>query len=281
MDKNYYQDEEFEVLEDAEELYYNEEFLEQGISKEEKKVFGLKGFTIVLVFITIVIAVISYGFRLEEVRIIGNKNYTSSEIKELIGFPEDGGNTLLCYLKYHRYKVKDIPFLEKIEVKMESSAVLCINVSETRILACIKDGKKYYYFDDDAIVREVLTERRKTLPVIKGVDAEVLEQGEAISVENRTIFKGMMELSQLLLDNGLKAQKIEVDSEGKFTVSVDDQICVGFGSPVLLEEKVAEMANILPELEKMGKTEEIRGILHLENYDTTKNSIVFTKENSN
>ena len=100
-------------------------------------------------------------------------------------------------------------------------------------------------------------------------------------MENRTIFKGMMELSQLILDNGLKAQKIEVDSEGKFTAYVDDRIRVGFGSPVLLEEKVAEMANILPELEKMGKTEDIRGILHLENYDSTKNSIVFTKENSN
>ena len=33
--------------------------------------------------------------------------------------------------------------------------------------------------------------------------------------------------------------------------------------------------------ETMKKTEDIRGILHLENYDSTKNSIVFTKENSN
>lgn len=279
MDKNYYQDEEFEALEDVEELYYDEGILNDEGLEEEKNSSGLKLFTIVLVCITIVIGVISYGFRLEEVRVIGNKNYTSDEVKELIGFPEDGSNTLLCYLKYLRYKVDEIPFLESVEVKMENSATICIEVNETGILACIKDGKKYYYFDDDGIVREVLTEKRNTLPVIEGVDAEVLELGEAVSVENRTIFKGMMELCQLLLDNELKVQKIEVDSEGSFTVFVDDAIRVGFGSPVLLEEKAAEMANILPELKKMRETEDIRGILHLENYDSTKNSIVFTKEN--
>lgn len=279
MDKNYYQDEEFEELEDVEELYYDEELIENETLEEEKKSSGLKLFTIVLVVVTIVIGIISYGFRLEEVRVIGNKNYTSDEVKELIGFPEDSANTLFCYLKYRRYKVEEIPFLESIDVKMESSAILCIEVNETSILACIKDGKKYYYFDDDGIVREVLTERRNTLPIIVGVDTEVLELDQAISVENRTIFKGMMELSQLLFDNGLKVQKIEVDSEGTFMVYVNDAIRVGFGSPVLLEEKAAEMANILPELEKMRKTEDIRGILHLENYDSTKNSIVFTKEN--
>ena len=56
-------------------------------------------------------------------------------------------------------------------------------------------------------------------------------------------------------------------------------IRVGFGTPVLLEEKAVEMANILPELQSMVETEQIKGILHLENYDSTKNSIVFTKEN--
>ena len=279
MDKNYYQDEEFEELEDVEELYYNEEFIEDETLEEEKNSSGLKLFTIALVVVTIVIGIISYGFRLEEVRVIGNKNYTSDEVKELIGFPEDRANTLLCYLKYRRYKVEEIPFLESIDVKMESSSILYIEVNETNILACIKEGKKYYYFDDDGIVREVLTERRNTLPIIVGVDTEVLELDQAISVKNRTVFKGMMELSQLLFDNGLKVQKIEVDSEGTFMVYVNDAIRVGFGSPVLLEEKAAEMANILPELEKMRKTEDIRGILHLENYDSTKKSIVFTKEN--
>ena len=46
-----------------------------------------------------------------------------------------------------------------------------------------------------------------------------------------------------------------------------------------MEGKVAELANILPELLNMQETDQIRGILHLENYDSTKNSIIFTKEN--
>ena len=278
MDKNYYQDEEFQDLE--EELYYEDDmFNDEEVYQEEKTSSSLKILTVIIVVLTIVIGVISYGFRLEEVRVRGNKNYTSDEIKTLIGFPEDGANTLLCYLRYLPYKVKEIPFLESIKVRMESSNTLCIEVDEIHILACIKDGKKYYYFDEEGIVQEVLKERRDTLPVIEGVDAEVLEEGEAVSVSNRTIFKGMMELSQLLLDYDIKAQKIEVDKEGSFTVYINDAIRVGFGAPVYLEEKALEMANILPELEKMRKTEDIRGILHLENYDSTKKSVVFTKEN--
>lgn len=280
MDKNYYQDEEFEDFEENEEEYFSDDILGNQLTDEEEKTSsGLKWITIAFVILAIVVGTISYGFQMDEVRVVGNKNYTSDEIKELIGFPEDGSNTLLCYLRYFRYKVKDIPFLEEIKVKMEGRNVLCIEVNETHILACLKDGKKYYYFDDDGIVQEVLTERRDTLPVIEGIEAEVLELGEPVSMDNRTVYKGIMELSQLLLDYGVKVQKIEVDSEETFTVVVNDKIRVGFGAPVLLEEKAMEMANILPELAKMQETEEIRGILHLENYDSTKNSIVFTKEN--
>ena len=282
VDKNYYQDEEFEEFEEEQGIYFEDDILAEEVSfEEEEKSSGLKKMMVLMVALTIVICVISYGFRTEEVRVIGNKNYTSDEIKELIGFPEDGANTLFCYVRYLRYKVDDIPFLEQIKVKMESSSVICIEVDETNILACIRDGKKYYYFDDNGIVKEVLTEQRDTLPVIEGVDAEVLELDETISIENRTIYKGMMELSQLLWDYDIKAQKIEIDSEGRFTVYVNEKIRIGFGVPVWLEEKMIEAANILPEIEKIGETEDIQGILHLENYDSTKNSIVFTKENSN
>ena len=223
--------------------------------------------------------VISYGFKTEEVVVRGNKNYTSEEIKEILEFPENGGNTLLSCLRYRFFSTKDIPFIEDIKVTMEGSKKVCIEVSETRILACIKEGKKYYYFDDDGVVQEVLSEKRERLPVIEGVDVENLEQGEAISVNNRTVFKGMMNLSSLLLDHDIMTQKIEVDSEGSFMIYVDEAIRGGIGAPVYLEEKTAEMAMILKELETMKKTEDIRGILHLENYDSTKNSIVFTKEN--
>ena len=280
MDKKYYQDEAFEDLDSSEDLYFedgfyeNESSNESGESSPKTKVYA----AIIAVIIFIAVAIF-YGFKTEEVIVRGNKNYTEEEIKSVIGFPEEGGNTLFTYLRYSFYRAKDIPFVEDINVTMEGSKCVCIEVSEIRILACIKEGKSYYYFDEDGVVKEVLNEKKERLPVIEGVEVENLEEGEAISVNNRTIFKGMMELSELLLDHGVKAQKIAVDSEGTFTVYVDDAIRVGFGAPVYLEEKTAEMAIILQELETMRKTEDIRGILHLENYDSTKNSIVFTKEN--
>ena len=81
------------------------------------------------------------------------------------------------------------------------------------------------------------------------------------------------------MDHDIAPEEIEIGEDGYFTVYINEAIRVGFGAPVLLEGKAAELANILPELLNMQETDQIRGILHLENYDSTKNSIIFTKEN--
>lgn len=65
-----------------------------------------------------------------------------------MGFPEDAPNTLFVYLRFFRYKVKDIPFIDRIDVKIENRNMICIEVSEKDILGCFKKGKTYFYFDD-------------------------------------------------------------------------------------------------------------------------------------
>lgn len=98
MSKDYYQDEEFEGFEDFEEmeqeLYEENEEWEPDTEEEDddreprrrRHHRGLKIFAGILVVITLALAGIIYGFRLEEVRVIGNKNYTVEEIKSLMGF---------------------------------------------------------------------------------------------------------------------------------------------------------------------------------------------------
>ena len=275
MDKNYYQDEEleeFEEFEDLEQELENDEDGEAVWDKERdrrtipKRHRGLKIIAGIFIILAVAVGVVIYGFRLEEVR-------------TRIGFPEDAPNTLICYLKYSRYKVEDIPFLEDVQVKIENRNMICIEVGETDILGCLKEGKNYFYFDDNGVVQEVLSERRDTVPLITGAEVGDLEIGQTISIENRTVCKGVIELCQLLVDHDIAPEEIEIEEDGYFTVYINEAIRIGFGAPVLLEGKVAELANILPELLNMQETDQIRGILHLENYDSTKNSIIFTKEN--
>lgn len=295
MDKNYYQDEEFEEFGEFEEFEDFEQDLEEDLEEENgetgweeettdrrtvpKRRRGLKLIAGILIILAVVTGVVVYGFRLEEVRVIGNKNYTDDEIKTLIGFPEEASNTLICYLKYMRYRVEDTPFIEDIRVKMESRNMICIEVGETEILGSLKSGKTYYYFDDRGVIQESLSERRNTVPLVVGADVGDMELDQEISIENQTIYKGVMELCSLIQEYDIAAEEIEIDDNGNFTVYIDEALRVGFGAPVFLEEKAAEMANILPELRGMEESEQIRGILHLENYDSTKNSIIFTKEN--
>lgn len=292
MDKNYYQDEEFEGFDEFEEMEqeFDEEYGEEedwetdaeedaDSRKPRRGRRGLKIFAGILVVITLALAGAIYGFRLEEVRVIGNKNYTAEEIKSLMGFPEDTPNTIFCYLRFLRYRVKDVPFIDDICVKMENRNMICIEVSEKDILGCFKKGKTYFYFDDSGVIQEALSEKKEKVPVIRGVETVDLEIGMEISMEDQNACKGIMELTKLLLEHEITVKKIEIEKNSSFTVYIDENIRAAMGSPVLLEEKTAELANILPELRKMEESEQISGILHLENYDSTKNSIIFTKEN--
>ena len=111
MSKDYYQDEEFDSFDDFEvmeqELYEEDESWENDIEEEagSRKLRrghrGLKIFAGILVVVTLTLAGIIYGFRLEEVRVIGNKNYTAEEIKSLMGFPEDAPNTVFTLSLIH------------------------------------------------------------------------------------------------------------------------------------------------------------------------------------
>jgi cell division septal protein FtsQ len=293
VDKNYYQDEDFEEMgefEDLEEKFEEEEFEDLEYEFEEEgeaegyrpgteshhKVKRIVG---ILVAVAVVMGIIIYGFRLDEVQVIGNKNYTAEEIKTLIGFPENAPNTLFCYLRYLRYKVKDVPFLEDVRVRMESRNMICIEVGETNILGCLKEGSTYYYFDSNSVVQEALSEHMDSVPLIVGADVEELEVGQTISMENQTIYKGMIGLCQLLVEYDIAAKEVDIDEDGKLTVYIDDALRAEIGAPVYLDEKVTELANILPELRNLEASEQVCGVLHLENYDSTKNSIVFTKEN--
>lgn len=108
MSKDYYQDEEFEGFEDFEEmeqeLYEENEEWEPDTEEEDddreprrrRHHRGLKIFAGILVVITLALAGIIYGFRLEEVRVIGNKNYTVEEIKSLMGFPGGRAEYAVC-----------------------------------------------------------------------------------------------------------------------------------------------------------------------------------------
>lgn len=289
MEKDYNQDEElneFEAYEEFEEEFdeiYETDDWEEDEEEDEPEIRqkhrGLKTAAAVLLVIALAAAGVIYGFRLEEVRVIGNKNYTAEEIKAIMAFPENAPNTLFCYLRYFRYKVSDVPFVEEIRVKVESRNMLCIEVSETDILGCFKNGKTYYYFDDEGVVQEAISEKKEKVPLVKGAETGDLEIGAPISIENQNTCNGILELTKLLLEREIDAQRIEIDEDGSFTVYIDDGIRAAMGKPVLLEEKTVELANILPELRKMEESEQIQGILHLENYDSTKNSIIFTKEN--
>ncbi len=215
-------------------------------------------------------------YRLKEIRIVGNKNFSEDQIIEMVGIPSDADNTLLTYLKYKDEKANDKPSIKDLSIYMEDRNTLCIEVTETVVVGEIKHHGSYYCFDDSGYVQEILDSRNQSVPKVTGINVEEAALGDQIKTDDDSYFANIRDLCQMLIERKLSADEIEVTGDNAIMIYIDDHICVAFGSPLLMEAKVSEIVNILPELLVMEEEEGLEGVLHLENYSNYQKSIVFT-----
>lgn len=241
---------------------------------------GIIARIVVLLILAGVIAMIILMnmFQLKEIKVSGNKNYSQEQIIEMVGIPSDAGNTLLTYMRFKDEKATDKPLIKYLRIYMADRNTLGIEVAETAIVGEIKSLGTHYCFDNGGYVQEILTERKKGVPKVTGINMHEPQIGEKIVTEDDVYFANIIELCQMVTERKINADEIEVAGDNSIMIYIDDNIRIAFGSPLLMEAKISEIVNILPELLRMEETEGLSGTLHLENYSTFQKSIVFTPE---
>lgn len=227
-----------------------------------------------LILSLLLIAAVLIGlfvFRVQNLQIEGNRRVSDEEVRTLIHWESSRGNTLLLWLLNRRVDVSDNELLNGISVDIIDPRTVRVRVEEQTLVGCIQIGSQYYYVNRHGMIIISQTDKLTEVPLIEGVDVAQAEAGAYVQTDNQSVLDDMLDIADALDRYEIHADKVSEAENGGFMVEMD-KIRVMLGYDIYMEEKISELKALLPELQGMS------GVLHLEEYDSTKDSIIFTKD---
>lgn len=238
--------------------------------------FNRKKFILTALLLLILCGIaVYYGittqFSVTEVVVEGNEHYTDEQIKEMLLSGGVLDNSLYLSLKYRNKEMKDIPFVETMDVEILSNHTIRINVYEKALAGCISYLGSYMYFDKDGTVVESSDSLTEGVPQIKGLTFDHVVLHEKLPVEDTAVFSRILKVTQLLGKYELEADKIFFGSDKDITLYFN-QVRVLLGTDENIDEKIMQLVYILPNLE--GKS----GVLNMENFDENTENIPFNMD---
>lgn len=230
---------------------------------------------IILGIINVVLAisyfVLTY-YTVKNVQVDGNKHYSAEEIKAMIMTGYFGDNSLYLSMKYKNKDIEGIPFVETMDVVVQSNDTIRINVYEKALAGYVQYLGRYMYFDNEGVVVEASKIATKGIPQVVGLTIDHVVLHEKLPVENNEIFQNILTITKLLNKYNVLCDKMQFDSNFNVILGYNS-VKVKIGPLVNLDEKLMQLPQILPSLE--GK----RGTLDLQNYTSDRKSITFEEEN--
>lgn len=239
--------------------------------KKRWKAIGLT-FLMAALFLAVAALVVVKVFVVQKVKVTGNEHYPDETMEDWLLDDEYCWNSLYVYFKYKFVEPQEMPFVDSMEVFLESPQTLRIEVYEKALL-----GRVYIdalgqnaYFDKDGFVVELSSEVIEGVPVVSGLDVEQIVLYEKLPIKGKNILKNLLSLTQMLKKYKQVPDNIRYGEEGSYTLQYGE-IKVLIGSAQNLNEKVVRLSHVLPELE--GE----KGTLHLESWTENTTDITFEK----
>ena len=205
------------------------------------------------------------NYTITTVYVEGNVHYTNEEIINMVMEGHYGNNSLLLSMKYKDKSIVGVPFVEKMDVSVLDPHTIKIEVYEKALAGYVEYLERYMYFDKDGIVVESSMEKTVGIPLVTGLDFDHVVLYEPLPVEDDTIFRSILSITQLVNKYNLSTDRIYFGSDGALTLYFGE-VRAALGTDANLDEKIMKLQYMLPELE--GR----KGTLRMENYtEDTKN----------
>lgn len=247
------------------------------VKKERKKRRRRKRIlTVILIIAAIVVIgalVVVKVFTVQDVKVEGNKIYSAEKIENWVLNDEYSWNSLYVFFKYKLKDMEEIPFVDSMEVSLESPHVLHVEVYEKGLLGYvyISSVGKNAYLDKDGFVVELSSEVIPDTTKIAGLTVKKATLYEKLPLEKDAILKTLLNVSQLLKKYELNPDLIYVTDDDEVLLCYGN-IQVNVGGNVYLNEKIVRLQQILPDIEGMV------GTLHLEDWSESNTDIIFAKD---
>lgn len=213
--------------------------------------------------------VLSY-YTVKTVQVDGNKHYSAEEIKAMVMTGWLGDNSLYLSLKYKNKGIDDVPFVETMDVMVQSNDTIRIVVYEKALAGYVQYLGRYMYFDNEGVVVETSKVMTKGIPQVTGLDFDHIVLHEKLPVANDQIFQNILTITKLLNKYDVLCDRIQFDSSYNVTLGYGN-VKVNIGALDNLDEKLMQLPQILPSL--AGE----KGTLDLQNYTADRKSITFER----
>lgn len=236
---------------------------------KRKKVLIIFLTILCLAAVTVLVAV--KGFDLDKVKVSGNELYTDKQIRESVLNDEYSWNSLYVVLKYRLFKMKEIPFIDEMEVSLLSPHSIQIKVYEKAIIGYIAVNDQNVYFDKDGFVVEISKRQIEDVPKIEGIECHEMIVYEKLDLDDDKALSLLLTFSQQLEKYALVPDSISFNGNNSLS-AVFGSITAKIGDSDYLVEKAARLDAIMPQLK--GKT----GILHLEHWTPLTKDVIFSPD---
>ncbi|MBO5207947.1 MAG: cell division protein FtsQ/DivIB [Lachnospiraceae bacterium] len=248
----------------------------QNEQREQKLRFGKgKRIAVLSAILCVLLAVLLGGYlyvmqnyTITTVYVEGNIHYTNEEIIEMVMDGAYGHNSLFLSMKYRDKEIKDIPFIETMDVSIEAKDTVRISVYEKAIAGYVTYLGRYMYFDNEGIVVETSEESTPGIPQVTGLTFDHVILHEPLPVENQDVFQDILKITQLLDKYAMSVDKIYFDPDYQVTL-IFGEVKVAMGASDDIDEKIMKLQYMLPELE--GK----KGTLDMKEYTEETKTISF------
>ncbi|MCD8301111.1 MAG: cell division protein FtsQ [Clostridiales bacterium] len=229
----------------------------------------------ILVVVLIIIALLAVTFLLawkvfvvEKVNVEGNEIYSDEQISEWVLDDDHSWNSLYVFFKSKFSKQDEIPFVDTMDVTLDSPTELTITVTEKGILGYtyVPSAEAYAYFDQDGFVVELSDELVDDVMRISGLSVEQAKLYEKLDIDSPTL-KTLLTLTQLLVKYNRQPEVIYIN-DNTMLLSYGD-IQVDLGASTSLTAKILRMDEI------MGRLGGESGTLHLDTVSDDGGDIYF------
>ena len=211
--------------------------------RRKRKDIPIFGF--LLFFLLLILLLIST--RVNKITFLGNRQYSNKELEKLI-FSEDlDYNSAYAFVKDKWKPHKTLPFVDRYELHWKNPFSLDIIVYEKNIVGYVEYMSGNLYFDGDGIVVESTNKKLPGIPKITGLKFSKVSLYKTLPVEDKAVFRDILNLSASLKAENLECDHIDYDAMSNATLYMGD-IKVLLGNNEDMEQKLSSLKDILPAL---------------------------------
>ena len=233
---------------------------------------GIRAVLILAAVLGIAAAVLLGGFRIHSIEIIGNERNSSEKIRDDLIYDFLTENTLYFCWKYRTSTpAEDTPYLSGVQAKMLSPTSVRIIVAESTLIGQLEYNGNRVYFDSEGVVQEISQNVYDQVPYVSGVTIEEPVLYQKLTLDNQASLRTVLSITQLLVKSGLIPDSVNFDENGNMTL-VLGTVTVELGRDEYLEEKIANLVQLYPEVSSQ------KGTLNMEGFTGKNEAITFREE---